>query len=216
MHKIEIGHRLLELRKYIGMSRNSLAQLSNIPATTIKSWEYGLSEIRSHNLEKYLAELAQLGCRATVAWVMNGDGNAPYVSKGDDIHTTPSVSINHVIALLSKTSNLFYYLDTDENIAHINHKLLFLLGGDVDHTTYLPEKTKLQELCDKEIYSICHKNFVLCLDKQEQTFSYMVQPPYSKTFHTVDALYWPLVHDKNHQVLGVLCFVSNTQNREIE
>jgi len=217
MHRIDIGKRLLQLRQYIGVSRNSLAKISDIPAITIKSWEAGISEIRPNNLKKYLSVLEQFGCYTTDEWVMHGYGQSPYPQRQySDILTQDSVNIANIISLLSKTSNLFYYLDINEYVLHIDHSLLFLLGGNIEPNAKISQEIKLQELCSQEIYELCHKNLTLCLERQERKFHYVIQSPYSKTSHIVDVLYHPLIKHKSNQVLGVLCFISKTMTRETE
>jgi len=212
MSKIEIGIRLSQLRKYIGISRNSLAKASEIPAITIKSWEAGISEIRESSLKKYLAALAKLGCYATTGWVLNGIGhNQNTQIKYNETLAKDSINVAHIIELLSKTSSLFFYLDIDCNVMHINHSLLFLLDGNYESTANLSLPAPLKDLCNEKIYNISHENFILCKEKAERRFSYIIKNSYNTTSHMVDMLYLPLIKHKSNQVLGVLCFLSNTK-----
>lgn len=217
MNKIDIGRRLEYLRKYVRISRKSLAEISNISVYTIRAWEEGRAEIRPHNLEKYLKELRKIGCSATVEWVMNGGSNKPH--RNSEITPTMlkalsdsrlgTIEITTMIDVLSEVSNLLYYLDSQEHIIYINPDLLFLLGKTslIDCTGL--DNTPFKDICSEEIYNVCHKQLQLCQDGRKQKFSYTLGNPYSKNPHIVEMFCCPLMADKSNDMLGILGFVSS-------
>ena len=209
----EIASRLLNLRRSLGMSRNSLAKACNIPAVTIKSWENGTAAVRLNNLENYLKEFEQLGCSATAEWVMHGTGTVP-----EECSTSSSFNCNnnlgevdasHMIELLSETSNLFYCLDNDERLLYINSDFLFLLGtsGNLDRS--ITPGVAFKKLCSDDIYNICRKHLSLCQKGRKQRFSYTINNQYSKHQCDVDMLYWPLLKSQSSNTIGTLGFVAN-------
>ena len=215
MHKIDIGQRLADLRKYARISRQSLAEISNIPAATIRAWEDGKTEIRPHNLEKYLKELNKIGCSATVEWVMNGGTTTPDIQITPSVKSAPSsdklgvVDVITMIDILSDTSNLFYYLDSEERIIYINQDLLLLLGKAPNiHQTIL-ENVPFKDVCSEKIYNTCHEHFKFCKKGKKQRFSYDLGNPYSKNPHTVEMFCCPVIKSRNSGVLGILGFISN-------
>ncbi len=204
--KSDIGNRLLELRRYAGLSRASISQQSGIPVVTIRSWEAGQVDIRQNNLEKYLEAFASRGCFASY----------PY-SKMDEVkylqvQAHESLSIGSVIEMLTMTSNLFYYLDKDERILYLNSKWRIFLGLE---ETKLPDDATLHDLCSSEVYAACHTNYIKSLNGEKVAFSYSLSNQYSKRAPEANMLYMPVFNKKGGRAIGVLGFLSaNTLAQE--
>lgn len=212
----QIGQRLRELRNYLGIGRRCLETLTQIPQSTIRSWEEGYTNIRTHNLEKYLNELMKLGCSTTLEWVLYGDKLFPHRQDNEKFlwlssqYDIRKVDTGNILALLQTTSNLFYYLDTNENIICINKHFLFCLDHVLTPEDNLAHNIEFKKLCSKEVYNICHKHFVLCKqENQRQNFTYSTGTQYGNQKTIVDMLYWPLTEGAGYPPHGVLGFISS-------
>ena len=206
MPSIDIGNRLKHLRKITGLSRQSLAQISNISAATIRSWEDGIVDIRIYNLEKYLNTLEEIGCSATIKWVMDGKRADPCATRVTDklYKTLGAVDVQDILEILAKSSNLFYYLDAKEGVVYVNPQLLLLLESPLNSRNILLENATFKEICSEEVYDICHKYFTLCKSRKIQTFSYHIN---HKTSRRVEMIYYPIIKSKSTTLLGIMGFV---------
>ena len=215
MQNIAIGQRLLQLRREMRITRQSLAQITNISAHTLKSWEEGATTIRQHNLEKYLNELQKIGCFATIEWVMNGGATIPLIEAPQtqtiiSSHKLGSTDVEAMIDILSVTSNLFYYIDSQEHIMYINADLLPLLGNTSYIAPEMINNMPFKDICSEATYNLFREHFKLCYKGRKQKLSYNLSSPYSKTPHIVEMLCCPVTKSKSNKVMGILGFVSNT------
>lgn len=234
--RIQVGIRLQELRQRAGMSREAMALESGISFATIRSWESGTKELRLYNLEKYLKAFTPIGCiiqpenctihrgdcslsptgcppkpegcHNTIDWILYGNSPPPKLIGFNKDNT---MNVSKMVELLSMTSNLFYYIDDEERVLHIKQSWLQYLNNDRDELQEPILGSSLRTLCSKEVYEVCHKNYLKCLSGQAVYFSYTLSGEFSQSHTEVKMLYSPVTRAKDNKVSGIFAFLSSSR-----
>ena len=239
--KIEVGKRLLQLRKSCGISRDTIALKSDIAVKTIQNWEAGKKELRLHNLARYLRAFELLGCYTSLDWILQGKNGADAAIIKSNI--CASMEIVEAVEIFKKTSNLFYYLDEQELVWYVNRNWLYCLN-DNDHYSSdesyendpsannkdgesdkkgkkdesvpdIRHGTPFRKLCSSGVYRVCHEAFLQCLEGQAPSFSYHINNESDKPLTEVVMLYMPVKAAKNSKIIGVFAFLSSQNSRHI-
>jgi transcriptional regulator with XRE-family HTH domain len=213
---ITIGKKLRELRKKLGISRVSIADMISVSESAIKLWETGTISPSSKTFKKYLDFMDKCGIRVDLDWLLDDNKAAielaPKIDQISYIELTnkDKIFVADLIKILEEVASFCYYLDEKERVVYFNSKIVPFLIED-PKKIYNVKEHKLVDITSSDMYECCLEHYKEVLkSKTQSSFDYRINDPFGKV-KLCQMKYIPL-HGISKDIIGVMGFLSDRTN----